>query len=65
MCKAFEDMILSGEERGEKRERECMMKLIQCMTEDGVLESIPRIATEPAFYKEMLAKYHVTNEVMN
>lgn len=59
MCKAFEGMILKAEERCEKK----MMRLIQCMTEDGELESIPRIASEPAFYQEMLQKYHLGNEM--
>lgn len=55
MCKAFEGLILQGEERGEQK----MMQLIQCMTADGELESIPRIASEPEFYKEMLEKYQI------
>lgn len=59
MCKAFEGMILKAEERCEKK----MMRLIQCMTEDGELESIPRIASEPSFYQEMLQKYHLGNEM--
>jgi len=59
MCKAFEGMILKAEERCEKK----MMRLIQCMTEDGDLESIPRIASEPSFYQEMLQKYHLGNEM--
>lgn len=58
MCKAFEDMILDGVERGEQK----MMKLIQCMSADGDLDSIPRIATETEFYKEMLEKYQIVNE---
>ena len=58
MCKAFEGLILQGEERGEQK----MMQLIQCMTADGELESIPRIASEPEFYKEMLEKYQIVNE---
>lgn len=59
MCKAFEGMMLNAEKRNEQR----MMKLIQCMAADGALESIPRIASEPEFYKEMLEKYQILNEV--
>lgn len=40
-----------------------MMRLIQCMTEDGEVESIPRIASEPSFYQAMLKKYHIENKV--
>jgi len=56
MCKAFEGMILMGEQK--------MMRLIQCMTEDGEVESIPRIASEPLFYQEMLKKYHIENRAV-
>lgn len=56
MCKAFEGMILMGEQK--------MMRLIQCMTEDGEVESIPRIASEPSFYQEMLKKYHIENRAV-
>lgn len=59
MCKAFEGLILRGEERG----RTEMMQLIQCMSADGALESIPRITTEPEFYKAMLEKYSIGNRV--
>lgn len=62
MCKAFEEMILDGEERGEERGEQKMMRLIQCMTADGDLDSIPRIASEPEFYKEMLERYQIVNE---
>jgi len=75
MCKAFEGMILKGEKRGEARGEvrgeargeargeQKMMRLIQCMTEDGALDSIPRIASEPSFYQEMLKKYNIGNEL--
>lgn len=56
MCKAFEGMILMGEQK--------MMRLIQCMTEAGEVELIPRIASEPSFYQEMLKKYHIENKAV-
>lgn len=68
MCKAIDDMILNGEKRGreigEKYGKELgekkMLNLIRQMTEDGELESIPRLVSEPKFYEEMLVKYHVS-----
>ena len=42
-------------EREDAAER--VLQLIQKMAEDGMLDSIPRLAKEPAFYQEMLKKY--------
>ena len=58
-----EDGVIIGEERGEKRGEKRgeakMMKLIQCMTNDGGLELIPKLTTDTAFYKDMVKKYHL------
>lgn len=55
MCKAMDDLIKRGEQRGEMK----VIKLIQCMTKDGMVDCIPRIATEPKFCDEMFAKYDI------
>lgn len=71
MCKAMDDLIKRGEERGEKRgekrgeERGKKMgelrivKLIECMTADGMLNSIPQIATDSDFCQRMFEKYEI------
>lgn len=60
MCKAIDDMILNGEKRGKELGEKKMLNLIRQMTEDGELESIPRLVSEPKFYEEMLVKYQVS-----
>lgn len=55
MCKAMDDLIKRGEERGEMK----MIKLIQCMVADGALNLIPRIAEEADFCEKMFAKYDI------
>lgn len=55
MCKAMDDLIKRGEERGENK----MIKLIQCMVADGSSDLIPRIAEETDFCKKMYAKYGI------
>ena len=48
-----------GEIIGEKKGQSKVMILIQKMSADGATESIPRLTTDPEFYKDMLRKYSV------
>ena len=48
-----------GEARGEKRGETKVMILIQKMTADGELESIPKLTTDSDFYESMLRKYQL------
>ena len=59
MCKAMDDLIKRGEERGEKKGELRIVKLIECMTADGMLNSIPQIATDSDFCQRMFAKYEI------
>ena len=36
-----------------------VLTLIQKMTADGALEAIPRLTTDPEFYKAMVQKYGI------
>lgn len=55
MCKAMDDLIKRGEERGEMK----IIKLIQCMVADGASNLIPKIAEEADFCEKMFAKYDI------
>lgn len=48
-----------GEMMGKMRGQSNVLTLIQKMTEDGALESIPRLTTDPDFYEAMIKKYKV------
>lgn len=55
MCKALEELYNHGKVDREKE----MLQLISCMTKDGLLEMIPKLAEDENFFKEMLVKYHL------
>ena len=48
-----------GEERGEVRGELKIMTLIQKMSADGAIESIPRLTTDSEFYQAMVKKYSI------
>ena len=48
-----------GEVMGLKRGQANVLTLIQKMTADGALEAIPRLTTDPEFYKAMVQKYGI------
>lgn len=51
----YEDGKLEGRGEGESK----VMVLIQRMSADGALEAIPRLTTDPDFYRAMTKKYSV------
>lgn len=48
-----------GRAEGAERERANVLTLIQKMSDDGALADIPRLSTDPKFYKAMARKYQV------
>ena len=44
---------------GEKCGQANVLTLIQKMTVDGALETVPRLTTDPEFYKAMVQKYGI------
>lgn len=55
----YDDGRAEGRTEGEQRGQSKIMDLIQKMVADGALAEIPRLTTEPEFYKAMVKKYHV------
>ena len=53
-----EDAYADGHKSGALDGRNCMLTLIQKMTEDGMVEKIPQLTT-PDFLEEMLKKYEL------
>ena len=52
-----EDAFEDGQKIGQEAERIRIFELMKKMTADGMADQISRLATEPAFYEEMLGKY--------
>lgn len=48
-----------GRVEGLEQGRDQMLKLIKYMIEENEQEFIPRLTTDPAFFEEMLKKYHL------
>lgn len=59
MCKAMEDLMARSEASGQEKTRIKIMTLIQNMTADGMVDQIPRIATEPEYCEAMFKKYNI------
>lgn len=55
----YDDGKVEGERIGEERGESKILNLIQKMTADGALESIPRLTTDSEFYQAMAEKYSV------
>ena len=36
-----------------------IMQLIRCMSDEGEVEAIPKLATDPDFYQAMVVKYNI------
>ena len=54
-----EDAFEDGQKIGQNAERTRIFELMNKMIADGMAEQISRLATEPAFYEEMLKKYEL------
>ena len=59
MCKAMDDLIKRGEERGKESGEMKMKTLIRRMAADGAMDLIPRIAEESDFCEKMYVKYDI------
>ena len=59
MCKAMEDLMARSEASGQEKTRIKFITLIQNMTADGMVDQIPRIATEPEYCEAMFKKYNI------
>ncbi len=51
--------IAEGKAEGKVEGMTKIMQLIRCMSEDGNLEYIPKLATDPDFYQAMVVKYNI------
>ena len=56
---AFEDGRKIGQDIGQNAERIRIFELMNKMIADGMADQVSRLATEPAFYEEMLKKYEL------
>jgi flagellar biosynthesis/type III secretory pathway protein FliH len=58
---AYEDGVAAGREEGltagRKEERSQLFELISKLSSDGLSELIPKLASDPDFYHEMMRKY--------
>lgn len=55
--RGFEDGCREGRQDGLEEGQEKMLQLIQRMAEAGVVEDVPRLATDKIFLEEMMMKY--------
>lgn len=59
MCQAIRDMIEEGREEGREENCKLWSMLIMKMTENGMLEDIPKLAEDTAFFEKMVQKYKI------
>ena len=63
----FEELLQQRERSGREEGREVMLQLIRFMTEDGALEQIPRLTTDPLFIRRCMRNilYHKVNQFLS
>ena len=51
--------IAEGKAEGKTESMTKIMQLIRCMSDEGEVEAIPKLATDPDFYQAMVVKYNI------
>lgn len=59
MCKAIDDLIKDGEERGEKRGEERVFSLVNCLYLDGKMHLIPEIEKNKKLKEKLYLQYQI------
>ena len=52
-----EEGLAAGRDAGREEERTQLFELISKLSSDGLSELIPKLASDPDFYHEMMRKY--------
>jgi len=55
----IEEGKAEGKAEGKVEGMTKIMQLIRCMSEDGAVEAIPKLTTDPDFYQAMVVKYNI------